>query len=104
MNPREIMLQTATVGDASSAYALHSTEHWTYAGPGQTWDRRHWEPMVDAMMAALADQGVHLIKLDPAKDKPYRDDTFPARHCDTCGRPYRGPAVYCSFICAVADA
>jgi|HubBroStandDraft_3_1064219.scaffolds.fasta_scaffold403229_2 hypothetical protein len=23
---------------------------------------------------------------------------------DLCGRPYRGPAVYCTFECATADA
>jgi hypothetical protein len=34
----------------------------------------------------------------------YRDDSFPARLCDRCGTPYRGPAVYCSLACAVADA
>jgi hypothetical protein len=34
----------------------------------------------------------------------YRDDSFPARLCDLCGTPYRGPAVYCSLTCAVADA
>lgn len=34
----------------------------------------------------------------------YRDDTFPERKCDYCGKLYRGPAVYCSLPCAVADA
>jgi hypothetical protein len=34
----------------------------------------------------------------------YRNDSFPARLCDHCGTPYRGPAVYCSLECAVADA
>jgi len=34
----------------------------------------------------------------------YRDDTFPERPCDRCGKPYRGPAVYCSLTCAIADA
>jgi hypothetical protein len=33
----------------------------------------------------------------------YRDDAFPERDCDHCGNPYRGPAVYCSKACAVAD-
>lgn len=35
---------------------------------------------------------------------PYRDDSFPTRDCDNCGRPYRGPAVYCSLACAQGDA
>lgn len=34
----------------------------------------------------------------------YRDDSFPERHCDECGRPYRGPAVFCSLKCALAAA
>jgi hypothetical protein len=34
----------------------------------------------------------------------YRDDRFAERSCDHCGKPYRGPAVYCSLECAVADA
>ena len=34
----------------------------------------------------------------------YRDDTFPERMCDHCGQLYRGPAVYCSLECAMADA
>lgn len=34
----------------------------------------------------------------------YRDDRFPERACDRCGKLYRGPAVYCSLTCALADA
>jgi ribosomal protein S27AE len=34
----------------------------------------------------------------------YRDDRFAERACDRCGKPYRGPAVYCSLACALADA
>lgn len=34
----------------------------------------------------------------------YHDDGYPERDCDRCGRPYRGPAVYCSLRCAIADA
>ena len=34
----------------------------------------------------------------------YTDAGFPERRCDYCHRPYRGPAVYCSYACAVADA
>jgi ribosomal protein S27AE len=32
------------------------------------------------------------------------DEAFPERPCDRCGKPYRGPAVYCSLTCALADA
>ena len=34
---------------------------------------------------------------------PYQDDGFPERACDRCGQLYRGPAVYCSLKCAIAD-
>lgn len=36
----------------------------------------------------------------------YRDDSYSPRLCDNpdCERLYRGPAVYCSLECAVADA
>jgi hypothetical protein len=34
----------------------------------------------------------------------YRNDAFPERDCDYCGRSYRGPAVYCSLDCALEDA
>lgn len=34
----------------------------------------------------------------------YRDDSRPARTCDACGKPYHGPAVYCSLECAMGDA
>jgi hypothetical protein len=59
------------------------------------------------------DQGERLIRelLPPLPERTtafaratYRDDSFPARLCDHCGTPYRGPAVYCSLECAVADA
>ena len=43
---------------------------------------------------------------DPYEDgsRGYRDDTCPERMCDRCSRLYRGPAVYCSLECAIADA
>lgn len=34
----------------------------------------------------------------------YVNARFPERPCDKCGKPYRGPAVYCSLTCALADA
>jgi hypothetical protein len=34
----------------------------------------------------------------------YRNDNFVERACDCCGRLYRGPAVYCSLDCTLADA
>jgi DNA-binding transcriptional ArsR family regulator len=34
----------------------------------------------------------------------YYDNSYRARDCDRCGKSYQGPAVYCSLVCAVADA
>jgi DNA-directed RNA polymerase subunit RPC12/RpoP len=34
----------------------------------------------------------------------YHDPTFPKRQCDYCDMAYTGPAVYCSFGCALEDA
>ena len=41
---------------------------------------------------------------DLAARVAYRDDAFRERACGHCGKLYRGPAVYCSLNCAVADA
>lgn len=45
-----------------------------------------------------------VIRAAPPHDDPYRDDAYAERDCDYCGTRYRGPAVYCSLRCAVADA
>lgn len=59
------------------------------------------------------DEGTALIErmLPPLPDRAtafarsaYRNDSFPRRYCDYCDAIYRGPAVYCSLECAVADA
>jgi hypothetical protein len=34
----------------------------------------------------------------------YRDDKFEPELCHHCGVEYRGPALYCSLTCAIADA
>jgi hypothetical protein len=36
-------------------------------------------------------------------DDPYVNPSFAERECDFCGKPYRGPAVYCSLECATDD-
>jgi hypothetical protein len=40
-----------------------------------------------------------------AADLSYLDVSYPLRNCDNarCGKPYRGPAVYCSHACAIDD-
>jgi hypothetical protein len=37
-------------------------------------------------------------------ESAYVDPTLPPRECDNCHKIYRGPAVYCSLECALADA
>lgn len=34
----------------------------------------------------------------------YIDLSFPPRQCDYCHKWYKGPAVYCGLVCALADA
>jgi hypothetical protein len=36
--------------------------------------------------------------------RAYHDERCLERSCDHCGQPYKGPAVYCSPSCALADA
>jgi hypothetical protein len=43
-------------------------------------------------------------KTEPCPRAAYRDSSFNERECDHCGERYRGPAVYCSLTCALADA
>lgn len=51
---------------------------------------------------SCCDGAVSLDPIDRAVQS-YVDPSFPERQCDYCGKPYRGPAVYCSLICAVDD-
>lgn len=45
------------------------------------------------------------IEADDARARAaYFDPNCPERICAYCRRPYRGPAVYCRFECALADA
>ena len=59
-------------------------------------------PTMDTAMGHLVARKAGDAELDP--EAAYRDDTWEERECDRCGRLYRGPAVYCSFVCAVRDA
>jgi len=53
---------------------------------------------------AAPDYGVIFYAERIGKPHPYRDKSCLARPCDRCDKVYRGPAVYCSFQCAVDDA
>ena len=58
--------------------------------------------------ASLRVRGVRkaLIAMQPSHPpvSAYVDISFQERPCDRCGNLYRGPAVYCSLACAIADA
>jgi hypothetical protein len=47
-----------------------------------------------------------VIELTVKEVDPYVDESFKERNCNNsdCNKPYKGPAVYCSFDCALADA
>lgn len=59
-------------------------------------------PIADSGIGSLSKAYVDAQTLAPARDS-YRDDSAPRRACDRCGMFYRGPAVYCSLKCAIAD-
>jgi hypothetical protein len=56
------------------------------------------ERLVSSLLPPLPDRATQFARAS------YRDDSYPSRACDHCGQPYRGPAIYCSFECAIADA
>jgi hypothetical protein len=67
-----------------------------------------FRPSQSAAWPAVEQAWALISKLGDARVKElfgrYTDETFAARPCDRCGRLYRGPAVYCSLVCAQADA
>jgi hypothetical protein len=56
------------------------------------------------LRAALPPQHDRMTEFARATFPGYLDDRYPKRECDRCGAQYRGPAVYCSLACAIADA
>jgi hypothetical protein len=69
----------------------------------------------DATTRALGDLARRVLAARPpgppgrtgvmsAASAAYFDDSFPERACDYCGRPYRGPSIYCCLAHAQADA
>lgn len=56
-------------------------------------------------MASRLDESeiAHLLGFVTAR-AAYRDDQCVEQKCQHCQKPYRGPAMYCSFACAVEDA
>jgi hypothetical protein len=46
----------------------------------------------------------HIGDVTKMAEAAYRDDKFEPELCHHCGVSYRGPALYCSLTCAIADA
>lgn len=68
----------------------------TVADPDATMDES--ERLVREALPPLPERATSFARAS------YRDDRYPSRLCDFCGNEYRGPAVYCSLECAMADA
>ena len=56
----------------------------------------------DEPLVFVTERGRRIIRA--AAWLAYNDDSFAPRRCDRCQTEYRGPAVYCSLECAIADA
>jgi hypothetical protein len=61
---------------------------------------------IGQQMPARADVGMihHGFSITIHVAASYHDDACEPRACDHCSATYRGPAVYCSLECALADA
>lgn len=55
-------------------------------------------------MSVKPDDDRHVTDWQARAERSYLDERCEPRLCDRCGRSYRGPAIYCSLQCAVADA
>ena len=61
----------------------------------------HWRELIGVIIQRI---GVKRFREIADAAQTYHDDSRPERACHHCGKPYRGPAVYCSLQCAIADA
>ena len=52
----------------------------------------------------LSGPEAHMLASLARSRAAYRDPACTERKCDFCHKPYRGPAVYCQYVCATADA
>ncbi len=55
-------------------------------------------------MATLLGSAMEEANAKRRAQDAYRDESCPIRLCDRCRLPYRGPAIYCTLECAIADA
>jgi protein-arginine kinase activator protein McsA len=60
-------------------------------------------PTPEERAEVLADRDT-INTLEMVRHAAYVDPTFGERRCEACGKTYQGPALYCSFECAVGDA
>ncbi len=62
------------------------------------------DPAMDAPRAELESIIQKMMFQATTGEAAYIDPSWPERACDNCHKIYRGPAVYCSLTCALADA
>lgn len=84
------LLRRIDDANPGSVYALVVTD------PGKSMDEA--ERFIANMLPPLPSRATEFARAS------YHDDTCTPRPCDKCGKVYCGPAVYCSFECAIADA
>jgi len=80
--------------------------HWCIDWDGLPVDETtpEWPCVCAAELRAARGGDCHDGPAEPDPEAAYRDASFAPRVCDCCGQVYRGPAVYCSLACALADA
>jgi hypothetical protein len=71
-------------------------------GPWSECHRARWHELTGSEAATARVLCDLARRTSPAA--AYRDGSCSERACDCCGALYRGPAVYCSLTCALADA
>jgi len=59
---------------------------------------------VRALAPRLSEEEAQAIWAIANSRASFRQPDYAERKCDRCDTPYRGPSVYCSHACAVADA
>ena len=66
---------------------------------------RGWQPNVETRVIDWpSEHWAAYARKAHARLAQYMNEACDERECDGCGRLYRGPAVYCSLACALADA
>lgn len=94
------------LSDAERIMLLRAAYKCVPRGPGE--ETTAWADLIGKLggtdTVLVARRAYSSAAYRRATNNPYVDNSFAERECDYCHTPYRGPAVYCSRICALADA